>query len=195
MQGSLEIFDGALPTKEIYARWEEVAKAQNNGALCVFVGIVREEAINAESQTSAQDSKNQNTQKDATNIESQNEKSKSAESKNIESQNAESQNIEALSFDIYTPLLQKWFESWQERARLTGAQILMAHSLGDVPKGASSYMCAVISPKRRAALSLYEDFIEDFKANAPIWKYDVINGNRIFALSRSTPIQGSGVLK
>ncbi|RDU51822.1 molybdenum cofactor biosynthesis protein MoaE [Helicobacter sp. MIT 00-7814] len=180
MQGSLEIFKGALPTKEIYAHWEEVAKAQNNGALCVFVGIVREEAINTEAQTSTQDSKNQNTQKNAT---------------NIESQNTESQNIEALSFDIYTPLLQKWFESWQERARLTGAQILMAHSLGDVPKGASSYMCAVISSKRKAALSLYEEFIEDFKANAPIWKYDVINGKRIFALSRSTPIQGSGVLK
>lgn len=180
MQGNLEIFNGALPTKEIYARWEEVAKMQNNGALCVFVGIVREEAINAETQTNTQDSKNQNIQKDATNTESQNEKS---------------QNIEALSFDIYVPLLQKWFESWQERARSLDAQILMAHSLGDVPKGASSYMCAVISPKRRAALSLYEDFIEDFKANAPIWKYDVINGQRIFALSRSTPIQGSGILK
>ncbi len=159
MRRNLEIFNGALPTKEIYSRWEERARAENNGALCVFVGIVREEAISTESK----DTKHQN--------------------------------IEALSFDIYTPLLQKWFESWQERARAVGAQILMAHSLGDVPKGASSYMCAVISPKRRAALSLYEDFIEDFKANAPIWKYDVINGKRIFALSRSTPIQGSGVLK
>lgn len=158
MQENLEIFNGALPTKEIYSCWEEKARAQNNGALCVFVGIVREEAI-------------------------------------TESKDSQSQSIEALSFDIYTPLLQKWFRSWQERARAVGAQILMAHSLGDVPKGASSYMCAVISPKRRAALSLYEDFIEDFKANAPIWKYDVIDGKRIFALSRSTPIQGSGVLK
>lgn len=102
--------------------------------------------------------------------------------------------VSALSFDVYEPLLRKWFESWQAKVTQMGALLLMAHSVGDVARTQSSYMCAVISRQRRSALALYEDFIEDFKANAPIWKYDVIEGKRVFAMSRSTPIEGSGVL-
>lgn len=106
----------------------------------------------------------------------------------------EEDGIEALSFDIYEPMLLKWFEEWQERAKQRGAIVKMAHSRGDVPVFMSSYIAAVISPKRRVALTLIDDFVEDFKANAPIWKYDVIGGKRVYAEKRSMPIAGAGLL-
>ena len=102
--------------------------------------------------------------------------------------------IEALSFDIYEPVLQKWFDAWQEKAKALGAVVKMAHAVGDVPVHTSSYISAVFSPKRRVALELIDEFVEDFKANAPIWKYDVRDGKRIYAEDRSTPMDGSGLL-
>jgi molybdopterin synthase catalytic subunit len=102
--------------------------------------------------------------------------------------------IEALSFDIYEPILRTWFDAWQERARARGAIVKMAHAVGDVPVHTSSYVSAVLSPQRRVALELIDAFVEDFKANAPIWKYDVIDGKRIYAADRSTPMEGAGVL-
>ena len=102
--------------------------------------------------------------------------------------------IEALSFDIYEPMLLNWFKRWEEIAKKSGAKVKMAHSIGDVFVHESSYISAVFSPRRRVALDLIDDFVEDFKANAPIWKYDIINGKRIYARDRSTPINGSGIL-
>ncbi len=102
--------------------------------------------------------------------------------------------IEALSFDIYEPVLQAWFDDWQEKAKALGAVVKMAHALGDVPVHTSSYMSAVFSPKRRVALELIDEFVEDFKANAPIWKYDIKNAERIYAADRSTAMKGSGLL-
>ncbi|KYJ86907.1 molybdopterin synthase catalytic subunit [Sulfurovum riftiae] len=102
--------------------------------------------------------------------------------------------IEALSFDIYEPVLKQWFDEWQERARERGAIVKMAHAIGDVPVHTSSYISAVFSPKRRVALELIDEFVEDFKANAPIWKYDVRDGKRIYAEDRSTPMDGAGLL-
>jgi molybdopterin synthase catalytic subunit len=102
--------------------------------------------------------------------------------------------IEALSFDIYEPILQSWFDAWQERAGREGAIVKMAHSIGDVPVHTSSYISAVFSPRRRVALELIDAFVEDFKANAPIWKYDIIDGERVYADDRSTPMNGAGLL-
>ena len=102
--------------------------------------------------------------------------------------------IEGLSFDIYEPILENWFCAWQEKAGAVGAKVKMAHSRGDVPVHTSSYIAAVFSPKRRVALELIDTFVEDFKASAPIWKYDLKNGERIYANDRSTPIAGSGLL-
>lgn len=103
--------------------------------------------------------------------------------------------IEGLSFDIYEPILTSWFEAWQEEAKARGALLRMAHSRGDVLLHTSSYISAVFSPKRRVALELIDEFVEDFKANAPIWKYDLRNGKRIYAENRSTPMSGAGLLK
>ena len=102
--------------------------------------------------------------------------------------------IEGLSFDVYEPILRSWFDAWQERAKKRGAILRMAHAIGNVPVHTSSYMAAVFSPKRRVALELIEEFVEDFKANAPIWKYDLKAGERIYARDRSQPIDGSGLL-
>jgi molybdopterin synthase catalytic subunit len=102
--------------------------------------------------------------------------------------------IDGLSFDIYEPILNSWFESWQKNAKEKNAIVLMAHSRGDVLNHTSSYIAAVCSPKRRVALELIDEFVEDFKASAPIWKYDIINGKREYALERSTAILGAGLL-
>ena len=102
--------------------------------------------------------------------------------------------IDGLSFDLYEPILKSWFEAWQERAKAQGAIIKMAHSKGDVLLHESSYIAAVFSPKRRVALEFIDLFVEDFKASAPIWKYDLKDGKRIYAKDRSTAINGSGLL-
>jgi molybdopterin synthase catalytic subunit len=102
--------------------------------------------------------------------------------------------IDGLSFDIYEPILNSWFASWQTRAKAKGAVIKMAHSRGDVMLHESSYIAAVFSPKRRVALEFIDEFVEDFKASAPIWKYDLKDGKRVYALDRSTAISGSGLL-
>jgi molybdopterin synthase catalytic subunit len=104
-------------------------------------------------------------------------------------------NIEGLSFDIYEPILQSWFDEWQEKAKKKNAIVLMAHSRGDVLNHESSYIAAVCSPKRRVALETIDEFVEDFKAQAPIWKYDIVDGKRIYAQNRSTKIDGAGILK
>ena len=102
--------------------------------------------------------------------------------------------IDGLSFDVYEPILKAWFQAWQEKAKAKGAIIKMAHSRGDVLLHESSYIAAVFSPKRRVALEFIDEFVEDFKASAPIWKYDLRNGERIYAKDRSTAIKGSGLL-
>jgi len=102
--------------------------------------------------------------------------------------------IDGLSFDIYKPILESWFASWQQKAKAKGAIIKMAHSRGDVMLHESSYIAAVFSPKRRVALEFIDEFVEDFKASAPIWKYDLKDGKRVYAKDRSTAIQGSGIL-
>lgn len=103
--------------------------------------------------------------------------------------------IDGLSFDIYEPILHAWFDAWQEKAKAKDAYLLMAHSKGDVLNHQSSYIAAVLSPKRRVALEMIDAFVEDFKASAPIWKYDIIAGKREYALARSTALKNSGILK
>lgn len=102
--------------------------------------------------------------------------------------------IDGLSFDIYEPILHAWFDAWQAKAAARGARLKMAHSRGDVLLHESSYIAAVFSPKRRVALETIDAFVEDFKASAPIWKYDLKNGARLYAADRSTVIGGSGLL-
>ena len=102
--------------------------------------------------------------------------------------------INGLSFDIYEPLLKKWFNSWQKKSNEESALIYMAHSLGDVLIHESSFIALVASAKRKVALRLINEFVEDFKANAPIWKYDLIDGKRVFAKDRSQKLDGAGIL-
>lgn len=102
--------------------------------------------------------------------------------------------ISALSFDIYEPILAKWLKSWEEKAAKENAYVLFAHSKGDVAVHTSSYVAGVVSPQRKVALKLINEFVEDFKANAPIWKYDIIDGERIYAKERSQAIKGAGLL-
>lgn len=102
--------------------------------------------------------------------------------------------IEGLSFDVYEPILNSWFDAWVAKAEPLGAILKMAHSRGDVLVHESSYIAAVFSPKRRIALETIERFVEDFKASAPIWKYDLRGGERLYARERSTAIAGAGLL-
>jgi molybdopterin synthase catalytic subunit len=93
--------------------------------------------------------------------------------------------ISGLSFDIYEPMLNEWFKKWEDR-------VLMAHSKGNVYVGETSFMCAVYSKHRE--FKLIEEFVEDFKANAPIWKYDLIDDRRIFADDRAKKLPNAGIL-
>jgi len=93
--------------------------------------------------------------------------------------------VDGLSFDIYEPMLNQWFKKWEDK-------VLMAHSKGDVLVGETSFMCGVYSKHRE--FKLIEDFVEDFKANAPIWKYDLIGDKRVFAIDRSKKLQNAGIL-
>lgn len=102
--------------------------------------------------------------------------------------------IDGLSFDIYEPILNLWFDDWQEKAKRNNAIVLMAHSKGDVLNHKSSYIAGVCSPKRDVALALINQFVESFKANAPIWKYDIVDGKRIYAIDRSNKLDGAGIL-
>ncbi|ECQ7187711.1 molybdenum cofactor biosynthesis protein MoaE, partial [Campylobacter coli] len=58
-----------------------------------------------------------------------------------------------------------------------------------------SYFAGILSKQRKLGLKLLNEFVEDFKASAPIWKYDVINKERIYAKERSTKLCGAGLLK
>ncbi len=104
------------------------------------------------------------------------------------------EDADGLSFDVHEPLLKAWFEAWQERAKKEGAKVLMAHSKGDVMAHETSYIAGVCSRHRKVALALINDFVEDFKANAPIWKYDIKGDKRIYAKERSKAIKGAGIL-
>ena len=103
--------------------------------------------------------------------------------------------IEGLSFDIYEPILKKWYSEWVEKLQKFDARLFMAHSQGDVLLHESSFMCGISSPKRRVSLEMIDKFVEDFKANAPIWKYDMKDGKRIFVKERGTKLPNSGVLR
>ena len=41
---------------------------------------------------------------------------------------------------------------------------------------------------------MIDEFVEDFKARAPIWKYDIRNGKRVYAKDRSMTLPNSGLL-
>ena len=99
--------------------------------------------------------------------------------------------IDGLSFDLYLPMLNEWFKKWQD---IEGVKITMAHSFGDVMVGETSFLCAIFTKHRREGFEYLEKFVEDFKANAPIWKYDLINGKRVFASDRSKELPGAGIL-
>ncbi len=103
--------------------------------------------------------------------------------------------IDGLSFDIYEPILNKWFGLWKDKVKQQNVTLLMAHSIGDVLNHQSSYIAGVVSPKRRAALDIIDEFVEDFKQKAPIWKYDIVDGKRIYAKDRSHKLPGFGLLK
>lgn len=101
----------------------------------------------------------------------------------------------ALSFDIYEPILKKWFEKWEIKAQKIECLVYFAHSVGDVIVGESSYFAATMSKHRRKSLELLDEFVEDFKKNAPIWKYDIINNQRKYAFQRSFELAGAGAFK
>ncbi len=106
----------------------------------------------------------------------------------------EGQNFKGLSFDVHLPLLQTWFSAWEQRGYEVDVKLCMAHAKGDVEVGQSSYMVGLISAHRKEALNMYALFIEDFKHNAPIWKYELKEGQRIYAQDQSHPLKGSGLL-
>lgn len=184
IENLLEIHNGALNSDEILQKWCAWGGERGFGANCFFVGIVRDELPK-------EFLENQNPPL----IESS---AKDSIKKDIESiSRAQTSNgaiFGGLSFEIYEPLLRSWFSAWQKKAKERGAFLAMAHSRGLVLPGKCSYISAVFSPQRAAALGLFADFVEDFKHNAPIWKYDVINNEKFYAANRSHKLNHAGLL-
>lgn len=145
----LLIMDGNLPLKTLYARYNRLAKANNNGAVVHFTGFVRQEG------EMCQD--------------------------------------DGLYFELYEPLLVQWFSKHKERLESQEVLVCMAHSRGFVPIGKSSFSVCLIAKQRASVLGELANFVEDFKQNAPIWKYDSINGKHIFERARAKPLHGSGL--
>jgi len=54
--------------------------------------------------------------------------------------------------------------------------------------------CCMSPHTLQRSLEFIDEFVEDFKASAPIWKYDLKDGKRVYAKDRSTAIKGSGIL-
>lgn len=102
--------------------------------------------------------------------------------------------IEGLYFEIYEQLLKAWFEKWCEKVANEKVVLCFAHAKGEVKIHQSSYFVAVISKQRKVGLKLINEFVEDFKANAPIWKFDIKNGKRIYAIERSAKLPQAGIL-
>ena len=205
----VELFDGDLPVEQITNAWYDQFRLSNYGAIITFVGVVRDEdgidGLSFDIYEPILNSWFDAWQKKA------NEKNAivlMAHSRGDVLNHTSSyiaavcspkrrvalEMIDGLSFDIYEPILNSWFDAWQKKANEKNAIVLMAHSRGDVLNHTSSYIAAVCSPKRRVALEMIDEFVEDFKASAPIWKYDIINGSREYAEDRSTAISGAGLL-
>ena len=102
--------------------------------------------------------------------------------------------VEALYFEIYEKLLKAWFDKWCEKVAQDKVVLCFAHSKGEVKIHQSSYFVAVISKQRKLGLALINEFVEDFKANAPIWKFDVKNGVKTYAFERSSKLKHAGIL-
>lgn len=98
--------------------------------------------------------------------------------------------VEALSFDIDSALLQNWLDT---QKKLFQSEIFMAHSVGDVYVGEVSFFC-ILAHKHRKCIEELHTFVQNFKQDAPIWKYDVIEGKKIYAKDRSNPLPHSGLL-
>lgn len=102
--------------------------------------------------------------------------------------------VEALHFDICESLLKAWFDKWCEKVADEKVVLCFAHAKGRVQIHQSSYFVAVISKQRKLGLRLINEFVEDFKANAPIWKFDVKGAEKIYALNRSAKLPQAGIL-
>ena len=112
---------------------------------------------------------------------------------------AQEDRLKALSFEIYLPLFKSWYEDWCKRAQTLmpegeRALLFLAHSQGEVLVNECSYLAAVATPHRKEALALIVDFVEDFKRQAPIWKYDVYESGAHFAQDRAFALSGAGIL-
>ena len=100
---------------------------------------------------------------------------------------------DGLVFELYEPLLVQWFAAHKERLEGMGVVVCMAHSRGFVPVGKSSFSVCLIAKQRASVLGELANFVEDFKQNAPIWKYDSIAGEHVFERKRAKPLHGSGL--
>ncbi|MDE7317283.1 MAG: molybdenum cofactor biosynthesis protein MoaE [Helicobacter sp.] len=108
-------------------------------------------------------------------------------------QEGEMNKTDGLVFELYEPLLVQWFSAHKERLESDNVFVCMAHSRGFVPVGKSSFSVCLIAKQRASVLNELANFVEDFKQNAPIWKYDSIAGQQIFERTRAKPLQGSGL--
>ncbi|GEM_PF-61572 len=181
----VEIFDGALDAVALVAKWQ--GEVRGCGALCFFVGVVRDDDGVSGLSFDIYEPLLQAWFK-------QWEKQLASTELNLESGEQVGKCVanDNAAGDSGTAGESSGFVAGT--AGTAGVVLKMAHARGDVAVGAVSFVAFVASKKRRAALEVLDVFVEDFKANAPIWKYDLYGERRVWAQKRSFLLKGAGVL-
>lgn len=95
--------------------------------------------------------------------------------------NFESKKVLKLSYEAYVPMAEKVLRELCDEAtkeKFKGVKrIAIVHLLGDCPIGHASVIICVSSPHRRLAIDCCHFLIDELKAKAPIWKFEVYDDN------------------
>lgn len=94
--------------------------------------------------------------------------------------------VRALYYEAYRPLATREMARLEREAaqRWATEHIVVVHRLGVVPVGEVSVLVAVSAPHRAQAFDACRFLIDRLKSDVPIWKTDVLEGERARSGSR-----------
>lgn len=83
--------------------------------------------------------------------------------------------IEAIDYEAHAPMAEHQIHKLLDRlaARFPLSAVLVVHRIGPVPAGEPSLLVRILSPHREEALHACRAFLDELKAEVPIWKHPV----------------------
>ena len=93
--------------------------------------------------------------------------------------NFQQKKVLQLQYEAYTPMAEKMMLTLCQTAQSIYpdiCKIAMVHILGNCPVGEASVIICVSSPHRKMSLDCVAYLIDELKANVPIWKLEVYEG-------------------